>query len=92
MSTAPLPLKLTHTAGAWPTARILFALAGTVTLMSVTLAATLSLWFLILAAFVGLNPLRYLTAGACPASPLIDRFRSAAASSVMLGRDHHEET
>ena len=92
MSTAPLPLKLTRAAGAWPTTRILFALVGTVTLLSVTLAATVSPWFLLLTAFVGLNQLLYVTAGACPASLLIERRRSATASSVMLGTDHHEET
>ncbi len=92
MSTAPLPLHPTCAAGAWPTTRILFALAGIVTLLSATLAATVSLWFLLLAAFVGLNQLLYVAAGACPASLLIDRLRGTTASSVMLGQHHHEET
>lgn len=92
MSTAQLPLKLTPTPGAWPTTRILFALAGTVTLVSATLAATVSLWFLLLTVFVGLNQLIYVTAGACPASLLIDRLRSATGASLMLGRDHNKET
>ena len=92
MSTAPLELKLTRTAGAWPTTRILFALAGTVTLLSASLAATVSPWFLLLTVVVGVNQLLYVTAGACPASLLIDRRRSATSSSVMLGQDHHEET
>ena len=92
MGTASLALKPTHTVGAWPTTRILFALAGTVSLLSATLAAMVSPWFLLLAAFVGLNQLLYVTVGACPASLLIDRLRSATASSVMLGEHHHEET
>ena len=92
MSTAPLELKPTHMVGAWPTTRILFALAGTVFLLSATLAAMVSPWFLLLAAFVGLNQVLYVTAGACPASLLIDRLRGTTASSVMLGQHHHEET
>jgi hypothetical protein len=39
----------------------MFALAGTVTLMSATLAATLSPWFLLLTGFVGFNQLLYVT-------------------------------
>ena len=92
MSTAPLALKPTHAVGAWPTTRILFALAGTVSLLSATLAAMVSPWFLLLAAFVGLNQLLYVAVGACPVSLLIDRIRRATASSVMLGEHHHEET
>jgi hypothetical protein len=69
----------------------MFALAGTVTLMSATLAATLSPWFLLLTGFVGFNQLLYVTVGACPVSLLIDRVRSGPASSVMLGQDHYEE-
>ena len=61
---------------AWPTTRILFALAGTVTLLSATLAATTSRWWLLLTAAVGVNQLLYVVAGACPASLLIDRTRS----------------
>jgi len=39
----------------WPLERVLFALAGTVTLASVVLAAAVSPWFLLLTAFVGVN-------------------------------------
>ena len=35
--------------------RVLFALAGTVTLLSAALAALVSPWFLLLTAFVGVN-------------------------------------
>ena len=39
----------------WPLERVLFALAGTVILISVALAAMVSPWFLVLTAFVGVN-------------------------------------
>ena len=55
-------------AGRWPLERVLFALAGTVTLASALLAALVSPWFLLLTAFVGLNQWLYVAFGACPAS------------------------
>ena len=58
---------------AWPLERILFALAGTMTLLAVTLARTVSPWFLLLAAFVGLNQWLYVAVGACPASLVLAR-------------------
>ena len=60
----------------WPTTRILFLLAGTMTLTSAVLAAAVSPWWLVLTAFVGLNQLLFVAVGFCPASLLIDRFRS----------------
>ena len=57
----------------WPLERILFALAGTMTLIAVCLAATVSPWFLLLAAFVGLNQWLYVAVGACPASLVLAR-------------------
>jgi Zn-dependent protease len=54
----------------WPLERILFALAGTMTLVSALLAALASPWFLLLTAFVGINQWLYVTLGACPASLL----------------------
>jgi hypothetical protein len=48
--------------------RVLFALAGTMTLLSAALAALVSPWFLLLTAFVGANQLLYVLIGACPAS------------------------
>jgi hypothetical protein len=53
---------------AWPLERILFTLAGTMTLLAVFLSATLSPWFVLLAAFVGLNQWLYVAVGVCPAS------------------------
>ena len=58
---------------AWPLERILFALAGTMTLLAVFLSATVSPWFLLLAAFVGLNQWLYVWLGACPASLALAR-------------------
>lgn len=57
----------------WPLERVLFALAGTMTLLSATLAATVSPWFLLLTAFVGINQWLYVTVGACPASLVLGR-------------------
>lgn len=57
----------------WPLERVLFALAGTVTLLSAALAATVSKWFLVLTAFVGINQWLYVVAGACPASIALRR-------------------
>lgn len=60
------------TAG-WPLERILFAMAGTVTLVSAGLAAVVTPWFLVLTAFVGVSQLLYVLVGACPASIVIRR-------------------
>jgi hypothetical protein len=57
----------------WPLERVLFALAGTVTLTSAALAAAVSPWFLLLTTFVGVNQWLYVVAGACPASIALRR-------------------
>ena len=57
----------------WPVERVLFALAGSVTLISAVLAATVSPWFLLLTAFVGVNQWLYVLVGACPASIVLRR-------------------
>lgn len=57
----------------WPLERVLFALAGTVTLLSALLAAVVSPWFLLLTAFVGFNQWLYVALGACPASFVLSR-------------------
>jgi hypothetical protein len=57
----------------WPLERILFALAGTMTLVSVALVAAVSPWFLLLTAFVGVNQWLYVLVGACPASIVLRR-------------------
>ena len=57
----------------WPLERVLFALAGTMTLTSVALAVLVSPWFLALTVFVGLNQWLFVWAGACPASLALER-------------------
>ena len=58
---------------AWPLERLLFALAGSLTLLSVLLSVLVSPWLLLLAAFVGLNQWLFVAVGACPASLLLER-------------------
>jgi hypothetical protein len=62
--------------------RILFALAGTMTLLSAALAAFVSPWFLLLAAFVGVNQWLYVTVRACPASLVLSRVPCIARGDV----------
>ena len=57
----------------WPLERVLFALAGTMTLLSALLATLVSPWFLLLTAFVGLNQWLFVTLGDCPASLVLRR-------------------
>ena len=57
----------------WPLERVLFALAGSVTLTSALLATLVSPWFLLLTAFVGVNQWLYVTVGGCPASLVLER-------------------
>lgn len=57
----------------WPLERVLFAMAGTVTLLSAVLVALVSPWFLLLTAFVGLNQWLFVALGACPASLVLAR-------------------
>ena len=70
------------TIAAWPTTRILFLLAGTVTLVSALLAATITPWFLLLTGFVGANQLLFVAVGACPVSLIIDAIRPANSTSA----------
>lgn len=69
MSTTDRPRART-----WTLERVLFALAGTVTLASVALAVLVSPWFLLLTAGVALSQWAYVLAGDCPASLLLRRF------------------
>lgn len=77
-STQPVPIKRDHRSSVvrtprWPLERILFALAGSMTLLSAVLVATVSQWFLLLTAFVGINQWLYVAFGACPASIILER-------------------
>jgi hypothetical protein len=57
----------------WPLERVLFALAGTMALLSAALAAAVSPWFLLLTAFAGVNQWLYVLVGLCPASVVLRR-------------------
>jgi len=57
----------------WPLERVLFLMAGTVTIISVVLAAFVSPWFLILTAFVGVSQWSYVALGDCPSSLVMRR-------------------
>ena len=57
----------------WPLERVLFALAGSMTLVSALLAALVSPWFLFLTGFVGVNQWLYVAVRACPASLVLER-------------------
>jgi hypothetical protein len=57
----------------WPLERVLFALAGSVTLLSTLLAALVSPLFLLLTAFVGVNQWLFVLVGGCPASLILKR-------------------
>ena len=61
------------TARDWPLERVLFALAGSMTLLSVLLAVFVTPWFLLLTVFVGLNQWLYVGAGWGPASLVLER-------------------
>ena len=57
----------------WPLERVLFALAGTMTLLSVLLALFVSPWFLALTLFVAVNQWLFVAVDACPASVVLER-------------------
>lgn len=66
------PVLRTRGAG-WPLERVLFGMAGTVTLVSALLAAAVSPWFLLLIVFAGVSQWLYAAVGACPASLVVER-------------------
>ena len=57
----------------WPLERVLFALAGTMTLLSLLLAVLVTPWFLLLTVFVGVNQWLFVVVGGCPASVVLQR-------------------
>ena len=59
--------------GRWPLERVLFLMAGTVTVLSVILAVFVSPWFLVLTAFVGVSQWSYVAFGDCPSSLVMRR-------------------
>jgi hypothetical protein len=65
----------------WPLERVLFALAGSATLLSAILAVAVSPGFALVRAFAGVSQWSYVLVGACPASIVLTRavrLRSAA--------------
>jgi hypothetical protein len=83
-----------RTVSRWPLERVLFALAGTMTLLSALLAATVSSWSLLLTAFVGVNQWLYVLVGNCPASIVLRRachLRSAIYQNPNRGGQRPEE-
>lgn len=84
MTASPTPTRATR--GRWPLERVLFALAGTMTLLSALLAATVSPWFLLLTAFVGLNQWLYVLVGVCPASLLLRHFAGLRSAMPQVTR------
>jgi len=62
--------------GRWPLERVLFLMAGMVTIASVVLAVLVSPWFLLLTAFVGVSQLSYVVFGDCPSSLVMRRLFS----------------
>ena len=56
----------------WPLERVLFALAGSMTVATALLALA-SPWFLVLTVFVGINQWLFVVLGGCPASLVLER-------------------
>ena len=68
---SPAPALSCAVAPGWPMQRILFLLAGTVTLAGVLLTVTLNPWFVLVPALVGVNQLLMVATGWCPMSLLL---------------------
>ena len=78
-------------ASRWPLERVLFALAGTMTLIAAVLGAFVSKWFLLLAVLVGVNQWLYVLLGTCPASIVLRltcRLGSAIYPNPTDNREH----
>lgn len=65
---------MTTSRSPFPLERVLFALAGTITVTSALAAALVSPWFLLPTAMVGLNQWLFAARGVCPAAFLLRRF------------------
>lgn len=63
----------TTTSRPWTVERVVPLLAGTMVLVSLVLVTTLSMWWLLLTAFVAVNLLLYSVVGWCPASLVMHR-------------------
>ncbi len=68
---------------AWYLERVLFAMAGSVSLIGGLLALLVSTWFALLPAFAGINQWLYVIFGACPASLILRRVTSLKPAAEM---------
>lgn len=68
------PSPATPACNAWSLERVLFAMAGTMAVVSAALAAFVSPWFLLLTAFAGVNQLLYVAVHNCGASLMLKHF------------------
>jgi hypothetical protein len=85
------PDAAAHEPNRWPLERALFAIAGSVILVSVLLGVLVSPWFLILTALVGVNQWVYVLAGDCPVSVILKRtwgLKSAVYPEQAASRTH----
>ena len=71
--------------------RAVLALAGTLTLVSVLLASTVSPWWMLLAAFVGANQLQAGFTRFCPAALILARFGVPAGCAFEPSRVAQDE-
>lgn len=60
----------------WPLERVLFAMAGSVSLLGGILALIVSPWFALLPVLAGFNQWLFVIFGACPASLVLTRVTS----------------
>jgi hypothetical protein len=83
MNTSPNPTAAPACAARreWPMQRILFLLAGTVTLIGLLLSVTISRGFLVIPGLVGANQLLMVATGWCPMSLLLARLGVGANQS-----------
>lgn len=72
-ATTACPADVVTTRTGWPLERVLFAMAGTVTVLAAVLTLVVSEWFVLLAAFAGLNQWLFVAFGDCPASLILTR-------------------
>lgn len=65
----------------WPLERVLFAMAGSVSLIGGLLALLVSPWFALLPVLAGVNQWLFVIFGACPASIVLTRVTSLRPAS-----------
>ncbi|MBA2956314.1 DUF2892 domain-containing protein [Nocardioides sp. MAH-18] len=69
-----------------------FAVAGTVVLLSVLLTVTVSSWWLLLTVFVGLNLLQSSITGFCPAANVLARIGVPSGCAFSIPTDQGPAT